>query len=78
MVEEGVRGGPHLTAAAHRYGRGDSVSPPAELAFYILAKEFGVAPWEVAEAPLEEVMRALALTAAIRKGEEARQKRSPK
>jgi len=48
------------------------------LAFYILAKEFGVAPWEVAEAPLDEVMRALAITAAIRKGEEARSKRSPK
>jgi hypothetical protein len=78
MVEEGVRGGPLLTAAAHRYGRGDAVTPPAELAFYILAKEFGVAPWEVAEAPLDEVARALAITAAIRKGEAARQKRSPK
>lgn len=78
MVEEGVRGGPSLTAAAHRYGRGDAVTPPAELAFHILGKEFGVAPWEVAEAPLEDVVRALAVMAAIRKGEETRSKRSPK
>jgi hypothetical protein len=48
------------------------------LAFHILGKEFGVAPWEVAEAPLEDVVRALAVMAAIRKGEETRSKRSPK
>ncbi len=37
---------------------GQSVAPSAEIIFQVLAKEFGKFPWEVADAPVEDVMRA--------------------
>ena len=76
MVASGVRTGPLLTAAAYRYGLGDQVTPTAELAFHLVAKEYGIAPWEVADAPLADVMQALEIMGAIGKGETARAKRS--
>jgi hypothetical protein len=76
VVAGGIRAGPLLTAAAYRYGLGDQVTPTAELAFHLVAKEYGIAPWEVAEAPLADVMQALEIMGSISKGEAARAKRS--
>jgi hypothetical protein len=76
VVEGGVRNGPQLTAAAYRYGLGDQVTPTAELAFYIVAKEFGIGPWEVAEAPLADVLQTLEIMGAISQGQASRARRS--
>jgi hypothetical protein len=77
LVGKGVRAGPSLTASAFRYGLGEQVAaPPPELSFWILAKEFGIGPWEVAEAPLSEVLKALEILSAVRKGEAQRAERS--
>jgi hypothetical protein len=41
-----------------------------------VAKEFGIPPWDVAEAPLADVLEALEIMGAIRKGEAAQARRS--
>ena len=76
MVPRGLCLGPQLTASAYRLGLGDQVQPPAALAFYLVAKEFGIPPWAVAEAPLADVMETLEIMGAIRKGEAAQARRS--
>jgi hypothetical protein len=40
---------------------GATVRPPAELIFYLVAREFGQLPWVIADAPLGEVMKTYAL-----------------
>jgi hypothetical protein len=44
---------------------GQSVKPPPEIIFYMLAKEFGKFPWEVEEQPLCYVLKAWALHAEL-------------
>jgi hypothetical protein len=49
--------------AARQLSMGQSVKPPPEIIFYMLAKEFGKFPWEVEEQPLCYVLKAWALHA---------------
>lgn len=69
MDRQGDHRGPSVAAAAFRYGAGDPVAPPPALAIWIVAREFGLAPWDVAEAPLSDVLETLAILGAVRKGE---------
>ncbi|CAB4152812.1 hypothetical protein UFOVP613_34 [uncultured Caudovirales phage] len=47
---------------------------PAQLVYYLLAKEFGVPPWVVADAPAGDVFQAIEIYALVKEGEAVRAK----
>jgi len=50
-----------VRTAAARLSVGHSAVPPAELIFYMVGKEFGIAPWKLAQEDAADVMATYAI-----------------
>jgi len=56
---------PSITLAARRMALGQRIAPPPEIIYHLVAEKFGMWPDDVADRPVDEVLRAWQIMAAL-------------
>lgn len=54
-----------VTLAARRMAIGQRIAPPPEIIYHLLGEKFGIWPDDVADLPVDEVLRAWQIMAAL-------------